>query len=83
MYFDEFCRSGKKRKKKMLMSLAVKILEKWYERNCLHPYPTPEAAAVLAEAGNLTVEQVCSMGFWDIYIVTLLKNRNGCSMVYF
>ncbi|ELU17398.1 hypothetical protein CAPTEDRAFT_127420 [Capitella teleta] len=43
---------------KLLSPLAVKIMSCWYERNVVHPYPTPEACESLARSGGITTEQV-------------------------
>jgi hypothetical protein len=53
-------RKGGKKKSvsKLLSPLAVKIMSCWYERNLVHPYPTPETCESLAQSGGITVEQV-------------------------
>lgn len=39
-------------------SVAVRIMSNWYDRNSEHPYPSYETAEVIANAGNISVEQV-------------------------
>jgi hypothetical protein len=39
-------------------NVAVRIMTNWYERNIEHPYPSYETAEVMANAGNVSVEQV-------------------------
>ena len=48
----------KKSKPNPLNSLAVRIMNNWYERNHQNPYPSNETAEVIAKAGNITAEQV-------------------------
>ena len=48
----------KKSKPNPLNSLAVRIMNNWYERNHENPYPSNETAEVIAKAGNITAEQV-------------------------
>ena len=38
--------------------VATRIMTGWYERNPEHPYPSYEAAQVMATAGAITVDQV-------------------------
>ena len=38
--------------------IGVRIMESWYKRNQEHPYPSYDAAEVMAKAGNMSVEQV-------------------------
>ena len=38
--------------------VAIRIMQAWYDRNPEHPYPSYDAAAVIAEASQITVEQV-------------------------
>ena len=48
----------KKSKPNPLNSLAVRIMNNWYERNRHNPYPSNETAEVIGKAGNITAEQV-------------------------
>ena len=48
----------KKSKPNPLNSLAVRIMNNWYERNHQNPYPSNETAEVIGKAGNITAEQV-------------------------
>lgn len=41
-----------------LNPVATSIMTNWYNRHEEHPYPSYEAAEVMAKAGNVTVEQV-------------------------
>ena len=38
--------------------IATRIMQAWYDHNTEHPYPSYEAAEVLANAGHINVEQV-------------------------
>jgi hypothetical protein len=38
--------------------IAQRIMVSWYDRNIEHPYPSYEAAKVMAEAGSISVDQV-------------------------
>ena len=42
----------------VLNSVAVRIMTNWYERNSEHPYPSYDAAEIIAKAGDISVEQV-------------------------
>ena len=46
------------RKPTSLSETAVRIMERWYERNVDHPYPSYDTAEVMARAGGIEVEQV-------------------------
>ena len=46
------------RRKGVLNSVAVRIMSAWYQNNSEHPYPSYETAQVMADAGDITVEQV-------------------------
>jgi hypothetical protein len=46
------------RRKGFLNPVAVRIMSAWYQNNSEHPYPSYEAAQVMAEAGEITVDQV-------------------------
>lgn len=46
------------RRKGFLNPVAVRIMSTWYENNSEHPYPSYEAAQVMAKAGDITVDQV-------------------------
>ena len=48
----------KKTKPPPLNKLAIRIMTNWYERNIHHPYPCNESAEIMANAGNITAEQV-------------------------
>ncbi|KAK2165324.1 hypothetical protein LSH36_52g09021 [Paralvinella palmiformis] len=43
--------------KHLVNEVAIQIMTNWYERNSEHPYPSYEAAGVMATAGNITVDQ--------------------------
>jgi hypothetical protein len=36
------------------------VLEEWFGQNLIHPYPTRQQKTDLAEATQLTYDQVCS-----------------------
>lgn len=57
--------------KRALNPLATRIMENWYRKNTRHPYPSLDAAEVLANAGGITVEQVKK---W--FANKRLRNRN-------
>ena len=44
--------------KSNLGPVSVRIMENWYKRHQEHPYPSYDAAEVMAKAGNISVEQV-------------------------
>jgi len=46
------------RRKGVLNPVAVRIMQAWYNNNSEHPYPGYDAAKVMAEAGDITVDQV-------------------------
>ena len=46
------------RRKGVLNPVAVRIMSAWYQNNSEHPYPSYETAKVIAEAGDITVDQV-------------------------
>ncbi len=37
---------------------VIRVMQKWYNQHCEHPYPSYETAEVMAETGNISVEQV-------------------------
>lgn len=45
-------------KTKSIGSVALRIMTSWYERNSEHPYPSYDTCEVMAQAGNITVDQV-------------------------
>ncbi len=57
-YRDVDMPPAKKRKGKALNKVAVDIMNKWYEQNLQHPYPSTDTAEVIAQKGNITAEQV-------------------------
>ena len=44
--------------RKFLSSKAVQMMEKWYEQNLHHPYPSDELVNYFAENGNISKTQV-------------------------
>jgi len=50
--------SCEKRKSRFLSKQAVSILQTWYHNHRDHPYATDEEVRELAEAGNITPNQV-------------------------
>lgn len=37
---------------------SVRLMENWYQQNLIHPYPTNSVIEMLAQAGNIGIEQV-------------------------
>lgn len=47
-----------KTNRKFLSSKAVQLMERWYQENVHHPYPSDEVVSYFAEHGNITKTQV-------------------------
>ena len=50
----------------LLPKLAIKIMERWYQQNIKHPYPSQETAESLALSGEIAPEQVSQLQFVDV-----------------
>lgn len=46
------------KRKGTLDPVAIRIMTAWYNNNSEHPYPSYDAAQIMASAGNITVDQV-------------------------